>query len=148
MQALLRHELNAIIGLGSSENSVSSSFQYNARDLSIIVLSSLSEAIESYCGVSNIHAPFFNLSNVMDNRIRTRRRELLVKHGCRGYETVDDVVRDVENNRVMWLRDVLGNRAARGYEFGVVTTKVGNEHHGREKERRARRRGLLNGLLP
>jgi vacuolar-type H+-ATPase catalytic subunit A/Vma1 len=156
MHTLLRHELNTIIGINSSsseDNSLSSSFQYNARDLSILVVASLSEAIESYCGITNIHAPFFNLFHVMDNRIRTRRRELLVKH-CRGYETIHDVVRDIETSRVHWLRDVMGNKAARNYEFGMVTTKVGNEHsHEKERIRRdgsatMRRKIFLNGLFP
>jgi len=150
MQTLLRHELNTLIGgsLDSSSDNTAptASFQYNARDLSILVISSLSEAIESYCSITNIHAPFFNLVNVMEDKIRSRRRELLVKH-CRGYETVDDIVRDIENSRMHWLRDVLGKRAAKNYEFGEVTTKVGNEHS-HEKERRGTRRNILNGLLP
>ena len=139
MHALLRHELNIIIGLdSSSDNSSSSLFQYNARDLTILVISSLSEAIESYCGITNIHAPFFNLFHVMETRISDRRRELLVKH-CRGYESVKDVVRDIETSRLDWLRTVLGKRAARNCVFSEVTTKVGNEHS-HMKERRAMER--------
>lgn len=104
MHNLLRHELNTIIGFDlMSDNSPSSLFQYNVRDLSILVISSLSKAIESYCGISNIHAPFFNLFHVMENRINDRCRELLVKH-CRGYETVQDVVHDIETSRMNWLR--------------------------------------------
>jgi hypothetical protein len=148
MQTLLRHELNTLIGgLDTSDNTASSpTFQYNARDLSILVISSLSEAIGSYCSITNISAPFFNLVNVMENKIRSRRRELLVKH-CRGFETVQDIVQDIEVSRMHWLRDNLGKRAARSYEFGEVTTKVGNEHS-HEKERRGARRNILNGLLP
>ena len=47
-----------IIGLGDD-----TSFDYNGHDLSLIVLSSESNAIESYCGITNINALFFNLSN-------------------------------------------------------------------------------------
>ena len=82
-----------------------------------------------------MNAPFFNLANEMDHRIVRRRRELLHKH-CKGYESVRDVQEDIETSRVGWVRDVLGNRAARNYEFGEVTTKAGNEHsHQKERNR-------------
>ena len=73
LNVLLRHELGAIAGLEEG-----ASFNYSGRDLSVLVLSSVSEAVESYCGVANVDAPFFNLSNEMERRIRDRRRELLV----------------------------------------------------------------------
>ncbi len=143
LHKLLRHELGTIIGLDGS-----SQFDYDGRDLSLIVLSSISEAIESYCGITNIDAPFFNLSNEMEHRIRDRRKELLVKH-AKGYENLKDVEEDIEQSRVEWLRDVLGNRAARTWEFGEVITKAGNEHS-HQKEKRARdgtRSKILNALF-
>ena len=127
LQTLLRHELGTITS--------NSSFEYNSRDLSLLVLSAVGEAVESYCGITNMNAPFFNLSHEMDHRIVRRRRELLHKH-CKGYESVRDVQEDIETSRVGWVRDVLGNRAARNYEFGEVTTKAGNEHsHQKERNR-------------
>lgn len=143
LHTLLRHELGAIIGLEDGK-----SFDYNGRDLSLIVLSSVSEAIESYCGVANVNAPFFNLSNEMEHRIRDRRRELLVKHS-RGYENVKDVERDIQTARREWVREVLGNRAAINYEFGEVTTKAGNQHS-HEKEKtigKVRRSRIMNALF-
>lgn len=143
LHTLLRHELGTIIGLQDGE-----SFDYNGRDLSLIVLSSMSEAIESYCGVTNINAPFFNLANEMDHRVRDRRRELLVKHS-RGYENVRDVMSDIEGSRKEWVRDTLGNAAAKNYEFGEVTTKAGNEHSHmkEEKVRKVRQTSILNALF-
>ncbi|KAL7554814.1 hypothetical protein ACHAWF_018635 [Thalassiosira exigua] len=143
LNVLLRHELGAIAGLEEG-----ASFNYSGRDLSVLVLSSVSEAVESYCGVANVDAPFFNLSNEMERRIRDRRRELLVKHS-KGYESVNDVTEDVERSRREWVRETLGKKAASHYEFGEVTTKDGNEHS-HEKEKRARRRrhaGILNALF-
>lgn len=150
LHALLRHELGTIIGLDDG-----TAFDYNGRDLSLIVLSSVSDAIESYCDVSNINAPFFNLSVEMEHRIRDRRRELLVKHS-KGYENVKDVVEDIEQSRKGWMRQALGNKAAANYEFGEVTTKAGNEHsHEKEKKARENRQSSvfnalfqdLNGVL-
>jgi len=143
LHTLLRHELGTIIGLDDDL-----SFDYNGRDLSVIVLSSVSEAIESYCGITNINAPFFNLSTEMEHRIRDRRRELLVKHS-KGYEDVNNVKEDIEKSREVWVREVLGNRAARNYEFGEVTTKAGNEHsHEKEKRvRQGRQFKILNALF-
>lgn len=144
LHALLRRELGTIAGLRDE----SSSFDYNGRKLSLIVLSSVSDAIESYCGITNIDAPFFNLVNEMEHRIRFRRRELLVKHS-KGYESVSNVKEDIEKGREDWVREVLGNRAARNYEHGEVTTKAGNGHS-HEKERRARRGRqfqILNALF-
>lgn len=138
MNTVLRHELGRIVG------ETAQPFYFNSRDLSLLVLSSVSEAIETYCGITNIDAPFFNLSHEMEHRIRDRRRQLLVKHS-RGYENVRDIEADIEQGRKEWVRDVLGNRAARNYEFGEVTTKAGNEHC-HEKER-AKREGILNALF-
>lgn len=107
----------------------------------------MGDAVQSYCGM-DVNAPFFNLSSEMEHRVRDRRKELLVKHS-KGYEGVRDVEEDVENSRLRWLRNVLGGRAARNYEFGEVTTKVGNEHSHR-KERRAmegRRDSIWNALF-
>ena len=120
-------------------------FHYNGRDLSVLVLSSVTEAIESYFGIDNANAPFFDLINEMDLRVANRRRDLLVKHS-RGYEGVRDVFDDIESSRVAWLRDVLGTRAARYYEFGDVTTRVGNGHS-HERERTSRRRGMRFDIL-
>eukprot|EP00579_Thalassiosira_antarctica_P019963 CAMPEP_0201954082 /NCGR_PEP_ID=MMETSP0904-20121228/2188_1 /ASSEMBLY_ACC=CAM_ASM_000553 /TAXON_ID=420261 /ORGANISM="Thalassiosira antarctica, Strain CCMP982" /LENGTH=263 /DNA_ID=CAMNT_0048498037 /DNA_START=171 /DNA_END=965 /DNA_ORIENTATION=- len=143
LHTLLRHELGSIIGLGDD-----TSFDYNGRDLSLIVLSSVSDAIESYCGITNINAPFFNLSNEMEHRIRDRRRALMIKHS-RGYENVKDVEKDILKARKEWMREVLGNRAALNYEFGEVTTKAGNEHsHEKEKRtREGRKSSMLNALF-
>ena len=69
-----------------------------------------SEAIESYCGITNINAPFFNLSTEMEHRVRDRRRELLLKHS-RGYESVKDVMKDIEESRMEWVNKNLGNQA-------------------------------------
>lgn len=140
---LLRHELDAIIGLDDNE-----SFDYNGRDLSLIVLSSVSDAIESYCGITNINAPFFNLYNEMEHRVRDRRKQLLLKHS-RGYETVQDIVRGIEQSRAEWVRDTMGKRAARNYEFGEVTTHAGNAHGHREEKRAkdGRRSNILNALF-
>ena len=135
MHTVLRHELGRI---------AESSFDCNSHDLSLLVLSAVSEAVESYCGITNINAPFFDLSTEMDHRIRDRRRKLLVKHS-KGYENVRDIERDIESNRKGWVRDVLGNRAAKQYEFGEVTTKAGNKHsHQKEK---AARDGVMSALF-
>eukprot|EP01083_Nonionella_stella_P005700 16456_1 len=131
LQTLLRHELGTIVGLDEGAQ-----FDHDGRDLSLIVLSSASDAIESYCGISDIDAPFFDLSDEMEHRIRDRRRELLVEHS-KGYESVGDVAEDIERSRRGWTRRVLGNKAANNYEFGEVTTRAGNEHS-HEKEKRAR----------
>lgn len=144
LNVLLRHSLNVIVGLDGSD----SSFHYNGRDLSLLVLSSVTEAIESYCGIANANAPFFDLNNEMDHRVSDRRRGLLVKHS-RGYESVQDVLDEIESSRMTWLREVLGARAARNYEFGEVTTKAGNVHsHEKERmARRGRRFEILSGLF-
>ncbi|KAL3763552.1 hypothetical protein ACHAW5_008095 [Stephanodiscus triporus] len=144
LNVLLRHSLNVIVGLDGSD----SPFRYNGRDLSLLVLSSVTEAIESYCGVANANAPFFDLNNEMDHRVADRRRGLLEKHS-RGYESVRDVLNDIESSRVTWLREVLGARAARNYEFGEVTTKAGNarSHEKERMARRGRRFEILSGLF-
>src|SRR5210317_1392013 len=107
-----------------------------------------SEAIESYCGITNINAPFFNLSTEMEHRVRDRRRELLLKHS-RGYESVKDVMKDIEESRMEWMNKNLGNQATKNYEFGEVTTKFGNEHsHEKEQRmRKVRRTSILNALF-
>lgn len=135
MHTVLRHELGRI---------AESSFDCNSHDLSLLVLSAVSEAVESYCGITNINAPFFDLSTEMDHRIRDRRRKLLMKHS-KGYENVRDIEKDIESDRKGWVRDVLGNRAAKQYEFGEVTTKAGNKHsHQKEK---AARNGVMSALF-
>lgn len=72
----------------------------------------------------------------------------MLKHS-RGYENVKDVMSDIEQSRKVWVRDVLGNAAAKNYEFGEVTTKAGNEHsHEKEKRaRKVRRSNFLNALF-
>lgn len=143
LHTLLRHELGLIIGLDDG-----TPFDYNGRDLSLIVLSSISDAIESYCGITNINAPFFNLVHEMEHRVRDRRRELLLKHS-RGYENVRDIQGDIEESRNGWVRKVLGAKAANNYEFGEVTTKDGNEHSHQkdEKVRKDRQSSILNALF-
>ena len=146
LETLLRHELGTIIGLdGSSTNS---QFNTDGHNLSILVLSTVSKAIEQYCSISNVNAPFFNLSNEMDNRVRDRRRELLLKHSA-GYESVQDVLNDIETSRLQWMRDTLGGKSCQNYEFGEVTTKIGNKHsHLKEKKMRdGRRSSILNALF-
>ena len=71
-------------------------------------------------------------------------RKLLVKHS-KGYENVRDIEKDIESDRKGWVRDVLGNRAAKTYEIGEVTTKAGNKHsHQKEK---AARNGVMSALF-
>ena len=126
-----------------------SSFEYNDRDLSTLVLSVASDAIESYLGVANVGAPFFDLHVEMGRRVRDVRRSLLAEHS-RGYEGVRDVEADVERRRREWTREVLGRKAAgAGYEFGEVTTRDGNgESHRREgRAREMRRASVLNALF-
>jgi hypothetical protein len=139
LHRLLRQELATITGMET--------FNYSGHDLSLLVLSSVSEAIESYCGITNIDAPFFGLSQEMNHRIRSRRRELLLKH-AKGYESVKDIERDVETSRKVWVRDVLGNKAAKNFHFGEVTTKAGNRHtHQEEKQKKEKRAKLLSSLF-
>mmetsp|Transcript_30099 Transcript_30099/g.55302 ORF Transcript_30099/g.55302 Transcript_30099/m.55302 type:complete len:322 (+) Transcript_30099:145-1110(+) len=151
LQTLLRHELDAIINLATDRKKQSSSataFDYDKRDLSPLVLSAISDAIESYCNVSNMQAPFFNLNREMEHRIAKRRRELLLRHS-KGYETVRDVEDDIRGSRKEWVRNALGNRAASHYEFGEVITNAGNGRS-MEKEKRVReewREGILNALF-
>lgn len=153
LQALLRHELGRIVVVVrdvEDASSSSSSFDYNDhhRDLSPLVLSFASTAVESYCGMANVDAPFFDLEREMERRVRDRRRELLLRHS-RGYEGVVDVEEDIERSRREWTREVLGTKAAAGYEFGEVITRDGNGHSHR-KERRARegrRSNILNALF-
>ena len=145
LETLLRHELGTIIGLDSK----STNSQFNTEhNLSILVLSAVTKAIEQYCSISNVNAPFFNLSNEMDNRVRNRRRELLLKHSA-GYESVQDVLNDIETSRLQWMRDTLGGKSCQNYEFGEVTTRVGNEHsHLKEKKMKDERRSsILNALF-
>jgi len=151
-QTLLRHELDTIINRTTDRNqkdqSSATTFDYNKRDLSLLILSTISDAIESYCGISNIHAPFFNLNHEMEHRIAKRRRELLLKHS-KGYENVRDVVSDIRETRKEWVRTELGNRAASHYEFGEVITNAGNGRS-QQKEKSVReewREGILNALF-
>jgi hypothetical protein len=115
--------------------------------LSLLVLSSVSDAIEAYCGITNIDAPFFQLNQEVNHRIRNRRRQLLLKH-AKGYESVKDIERDIEASRKHWVRDVLGGKAAKNFHFGEVTTKGGNLHtHQEEKQKKEKRARLLSSLL-
>ena len=139
LHILLRHELAEITG--------TKTFNYSGHDLSLLVLSSVSEAIESYCGISNIDAPFFGLNQEVNHRIRSRRRVLLLKH-AKGYESVKDIERDIETSRKVWVRDVLGNKAANNFHFGEVTTRGGNRHtHQEEDQKKEKRARLLSSLL-
>lgn len=139
LHSLLRHELATITGMAT--------FDYNGHDLSLLVLSSVTDAIESYCGITNINAPFFGLGQEMDHRIRDRRRDLLLKH-AKGYESVKDINQDIEASRKEWLREVLGYKAAKNFHFGEVTTKNGNVHiHQEEKQKKEKRAKLLSNLL-
>ncbi len=63
LNALLRRSLNAIVGLNGSN----SSFHYNGCDLSLLMLSSVTKAIESYCGIANANTPFFDLVREMED---------------------------------------------------------------------------------
>jgi hypothetical protein len=160
LNAVLRRSLDAIVG-GLDDHS--STFHRNGRDLSPLVLSSVTDAIESYCGIDDASAPFFDLSRAMDRRVSDIRRDLLARHS-RGYECVRDVLDDIESSRVGWLRDKFGTRATRHYEFGDVTTsrtrrrsdvtaRAGNGHsHDRERTARGGQGGgryeiLLGGLF-
>lgn len=87
--------------------------------------SSVSEAIESYLGLTNVNAPFFCLRKEVAHRVSERRKDLLVKHS-KGYENVKDVEKDIEESRKNWVRVNLGRKAAANYHFGEITTKVGN----------------------
>lgn len=78
----------------------------------------------------------------MEHRIRNRRKELLTKH-AKGYESVKDVEKDIEDSRKEWVRVVLGNKAASNYHFGEVLTKVGRE----EKHKTDGRSKFLSALL-
>ena len=113
---IVRQELRNVSG--------DESFECNSQNLSVLVVSSVGEAIESYLGPVNVNAPFFSLSKEMQHRISSRRKELLVKHS-KGYENVKDVERDIEDSRKDWVRVNLGRKAANNYHFGEVTTKVG-----------------------
>jgi len=136
---LLRQELATITGTAA--------FDYSGHDLSLLVLSSVSDAIEAYCGITNIDAPFFRLNQEVNHRIRSRRRKLLIKH-AKGCESVKDIVRDIEGSRKVWVRDVLGNKAAKNFHFGEVTTKGGNLHtHQEEKQKKEERARLLSSML-
>ena len=63
--ALLRRSLNVIIGLNGSDMP----FRYSGRDLSLLVLLAATKAVESYCGVDNVSASFFNLAHNIDRRV-------------------------------------------------------------------------------
>ncbi|KAL7464167.1 hypothetical protein ACHAXS_004501 [Conticribra weissflogii] len=119
-------------------------------DVSLLALSSINEAVESYCGIANINAPFFNLVSEMHQRVCKRRRELLFKHS-KGYENVKDVERDIEENRKKWFRVVMGRNAASDYKIGEahhVMTKLGDASKEEEKQRnREARKQFLLGLF-
>ena len=103
------------------------SFECNSQNLSLLVISSVGEAIETYLGSINVNAPFFSLQKQMKNRVSNRRMDLLVKH-AKGCENVKDVERDIVDSRKEWVRVNLGRKAANTYHFGEITTKVGNDH--------------------
>eukprot|EP00986_Skeletonema_menzelii_P011473 scaffold5909_cov150-Skeletonema_menzelii.AAC.3 len=136
---LLCQELATITGTAA--------FDYSGHDLALLVLSSVSDAIESYCGITNIDAPFFGLDQEVNHRIRSRRKQLLLKH-AKGYASVKDIENDIEASRKVWVRDVLGNKAAKQFHFGEVITKGGNMHtHQEEKQKKEERARLLSNLL-
>lgn len=114
---LVRQELRNVSG--------DESFDCNSENLSLLVVSTVGEAIESYLGPVNVNAPFFSLPKEMDHRVSSRRKELLVKH-AKGIENVHDVEKDIEESRKKWIRMNLGRKAASEYHFGDVITKVGN----------------------
>lgn len=117
------------------------------HDLSLLVLYCLCDSIESYFGITNINAPFFGIDNEIQNRIRSRRRSLLLKHH-KGYESVTDIEKDIETSRQEWMKNNIGNKAANNYYFGEVTTKAGNRHsHQEEKHKKEMRAKLLSSLL-
>lgn len=103
------------------------SFECNSEKLSLLVVSSVGDSIKSYLSGVNINAPFFSLRKEMNHRVSDRRKELLVKHS-KGYESVKDVEKDIEQSRKEWIRLNLGRKAANDYHFGEVMTKVGNTH--------------------
>ena len=105
--ALLRRLLNVIIGLNKSDMP----FRYSRRDLSLLVLSGATEAVESYCGVDNMSALFVNLTCEMDRRMSDQWGGLLLRH-LRGFEGMHNVLDDIESSRLAWMCEVLGSRAA------------------------------------
>ena len=110
------------------------SFECNSQNLSLLVISSVGEAIETYLGSINVNAPFFSLQKHMKNRVCSRRMDLLVKH-AKGCENVKDVENDIVDSRREWVRVNLGRKAANTYHFGEITTKVGNEHNARKRRK-------------
>lgn len=133
------------------------SFDYDGRDLSIVVVAAATDAIEKYCDVADVHAPFFSLTSEMESRVRGRRRELLLKH-ARGFESVKDVAEDVRTSRREWARTALGEGGGGGAraaavgdsvaEWGEVTTRAGNERcHRRERRVRDNRREAIASIL-
>ena len=142
LQTLLRHQLGTIIGLDDNKQ-----FDIDSRNLSLLCQSIVNDAIDSFVG-KQTSGPFFNLSTEMNNRIRNRRRELMLKHSTRGYESVKDVEDDIEESRMEWMRKTIGAGATHHYEFGEVTTKVGNEHSHEidRRMRKERQTSILNAL--
>eukprot|EP00569_Conticribra_weissflogii_P000690 CAMPEP_0171357386 /NCGR_PEP_ID=MMETSP0878-20121228/46213_1 /TAXON_ID=67004 /ORGANISM="Thalassiosira weissflogii, Strain CCMP1336" /LENGTH=263 /DNA_ID=CAMNT_0011863429 /DNA_START=222 /DNA_END=1013 /DNA_ORIENTATION=- len=151
LQAVMRSELQLLLPFQEDL------LDQRSSDIQLLALSSINEAVESYCGVANVNAPFFNLASEMHQRIRKRRRELLVKHS-RGYENVKDVERDIEKNRKKWLHIMFGRHAASDYKIGEthrVMTKLGDisKEAKRQRNREARKKFLLvlfsdlNGVL-
>jgi hypothetical protein len=121
---LFRRELQNI--------SADQSFECNSENLSVLVVSAVGDAIESYLGLTNVNAPFFSLPKEMEHRISNRRKELLVKH-AKGYESLKDVVKDIVESRKIWVRTKMGRKAASSYHFGEITTKVGNRNEAQKK---------------
>ncbi|KAL3796761.1 hypothetical protein HJC23_010908 [Cyclotella cryptica] len=132
---LLRQELRNISG--------DESFECTHQNLSLLVISSVGQAIETYLGITNVNAPFFCLNKEMEHRVSNRRKELLVKHS-KGYESVKDVEKDIEDTRKNWLRVNLGKKAAVSYHFGKITTKVG---HGEVAGKKTAVPSLWNALI-
>jgi hypothetical protein len=132
---LVRQELRHVSG--------DESFDCNSENLSLLVASSVGDAIESYLGPVNLNAPFFSLPKEMDHRVSSRRKELLVKH-AKGIENVHDVEKDIEESRKKWVRMNLGRKAANEYHFGDIITKVGNTQ---EVKRRRPMPSMWNALV-
>ena len=150
LRTLLRHELSVLAGADDGGGDGPASALDGCSDqLSLIAESAVRDAVEGYCGLSDSRAPFFSLAHEMEGRVRDRRRELLVRHS-RGYEGLSDIEEDIRESRRRWIRSEMGGGAARNFELGEVTTKLGNEHS-HEKERRAavarQRSGLWKALF-
>jgi len=122
------------------------SFECNNEHLSLLVVSTVGEAIESYLGLTNVDAPFFSLLKEMNHRVCIRRKEMLVKHS-KGYENMSDVERDIKDSRKTWVRINMGRKAASNYHFGEITTKVNKYSVSDNEEKRGGMPSLWNALI-